>query len=367
MTNTIGKLFRITNWGESHGKAIGIIIDGCPSLIKINEKDIQKELDRRRPGKINFEKITSTRKELDKVEILSGIFKGKTTGTPISLIIKNKNFKTKDYENLKQTYRPGHADFTYQEKYGIRDYLGGGRSSARITAGNVAAGAIAKKVIDKLTKSKIEIIAYVKKIKDIEANIPLNKISKKDIEKSKVKCPDKNVSKKMQSLVEEVSKKGDSVGGIIECVIKNVPSGLGMPVFEKLDADLAKAMLSINATKGFEIGSGFKATEMLGSENNDQIISITGKNKMKISSKTNNAGGILGGISTGQDIIFRVAFKPTPSIAKQQKTVTTKNKKTLLKIQGRHDPCVVIRAVPIIEAMAAIVLCDHMLIQKCVK
>jgi chorismate synthase len=318
--NSFGNLFKITTWGESHGQAIGVVIDGCPAGLILTEKDIQKELDRRKPGQSD---LTTKRKEPDKVEILSGVFEDKTTGTPISLIVRNTDKRSKDYKNLKVLYRPGHADFVYDMKYGFRDYRGGGRSSARETVGRVAVYAIAKKII------------------------PSVKITARLIEPS-------------LKTIETARKQGDSIGGLIECVIKNVPAGLGSPVFDKLDARLAQAMLSIPGTKGFEVGSGFRSVRMKGSENNDEFMLKNGK----IVTKTNNAGGILGGISNGMDIIFRVAFKPTSSIAKKQNTVSREGKETTIEIEGRHDPCIALRAVPIVEAMAALVLADEYLIQK---
>ena len=348
--NSFGKIFRITNWGESHGKAIGVVIDGCPPLLDLSEEDIQEELDRRIPGQSS---VTTIRKENDKIEILSGVFNGKTTGAPISLIIFNKDFKKKDYEGIKHVFSPSHADFTYEKKYGIRDPYGGGRSSARLTAGNVAAGAIAKKILKE--RFGIEIIAYVKRVKDIEAVIDSDSVTRNNVEANIVRCPDKKAAKEMIKLIEETGKKGDSVGGIIGCVIRNVPVGLGEPIFDKLDADLAKAMMSINATKGFEIGSGFSCVDMYGSEHNDPFV----MDKDKVKTKTNNSGGVQGGISNGMPIVFRVAFKPTSTIGKKQKTVDINNKEIELEAKGRHDPCVLPRAVPIVEAMAALVLCDH--------
>ena len=349
MSNIFGDLFKITTWGESHGKAIGVVIDGCPAGLKISVKDIQKELDRRRPGQ---SKIVTQRDEKDKVEILSGIFEGKTLGTPISLIVYNADSKSKDYKELKDKYRPSHADFTYAAKYGIRDHRGGGRASARETIGRVASGAIAKKLL-----KKMEVLAYVKQIHKIESDIDPSKVTAKQIESNIVRCPDATAAKKMINKIEKAKKAGDSLGGIIECVIRNVPAGLGSPVFDKLDALLAQAMLSIPATKGFEVGSGFGAVEMMGSEHNDEM---TIKNK-KVTTKTNNAGGIVGGISNGMDIIFRVAFKPTATIFKKQATVTSSGKNTTLQMSGRHDPCVLPRAVPIVEAMATLVLADEWL------
>ncbi|MBI1935678.1 chorismate synthase [Candidatus Woesearchaeota archaeon] len=353
--NSFGQLFRITNFGESHGKAIGIVIDGCPPMLELGAKDIQKFLDRRAPGQ---SEVTTQRQEPDKVEIISGVFSGKTTGTPICMIIFNKDFKPADYREISQAFRPSHSDFTYQKKYGIRDPSGGGRSSARMTAGNVAAGAVAFKLLNQ--RFKTEITAYVKRVKDIVADINPGNVSQKDVESSIVRCPDKNAAKAMIELIESAKNSGDSVGGVIECVIKNVPAGLGDPIFDKLEADLAKAMLSINATKGFEIGSGFEGIKMFGSEHNDTFII---KNK-KIATKTNHSGGIQGGISNGMPIIFRVAFKPTSTIQKKQQTVDIKGKSMKLAAKGRHDPCVLPRAVPIVESMAALVLCDHYLRQR---
>ncbi len=350
MGDSLGKLFKITNWGESHSKAIGVVVEGCQPLLELSGKDIQLELNRRMPGQSS---ITTQRKESDKVEILSGVFNGKTTGCPISMIIFNKDFEKKDYNDMKTKFRPSHSDFTFEKKYGIRDPFGGGRSSARLTAGNVAAGAIAKKILKE--ELGVEIIGFVKKIKDVETNVETEKITKEQVKSNIVRCPDEKTAKQMIELIKKTKEKGDSLGGIIECVVKNVPVGLGEPIFDKLDADLAKAMLSINATKGFEIGSGFKATEMFGSQHNDPFII----KENKILTKTNNSGGVQGGISNGMPIIFRVAFKPTSTIAMKQQTVDNENKKVELEVKGRHDPCVLTRAVPIVEAMAALVLVDH--------
>ena len=347
-----GKLFRITNFGESHGKAIGVVVEGCPPLLKLSEEDIQLDLNRRAPGQ---SEITTERKEADKVEILSGVFDGKTTGAPIALIIFNKDYKKEDYKELSKAYRPSHSDFTWETKYGVRDPFGGGRTSARMTAGNVAAGAIARKILKE--KFNIEITAYVKKIKDIEADISAEKAARKDVESNIVRCPDKKAAEKMISLIKKAQEDGDSLGGIVECVARNVPAGLGEPIFDKLEADLAKAMLCINATKGFEIGLGFKGTELYGSQHNDPFYIKNGK----VMTKTNNSGGIQGGISNGMPIIFRVAFKPTSTIKKVQNTVDKSKKEIKLEAKGRHDPCVLPRAVPIVEAMAALVLCDHYL------
>ena len=350
--DSFGKLFRITNFGESHGKAIGVVVEGCPPLLKLSEEDIQLDLNRRAPGQ---SEVTTQRKEDDKVEILSGVFDGKTTGAPIALIIFNKDHKKEDYKELSKAYRPSHSDFTWETKYGIRDPFGGGRTSARMTAGNVAAGAIAKKILKE--KFGTEILSYVKKIKDIEAGIISENVTRKEVESNIVRCPDKKTADKMISLIKKAQEDGDSLGGIVECVARNVPAGLGEPIFDKLEADLAKAMLCINATKGFEIGSGFKGAELYGSQHNDPFYVKDGK----IMTKTNNSGGIQGGISNGMPIIFRVAFKPTSTIKKMQNTVDKSKKEIKIEAKGRHDPCVLPRAVPIVEAMAALVLCDHYL------
>ncbi|MCG8572347.1 MAG: chorismate synthase [Spirochaetes bacterium] len=352
--NTFGKNFSVTSWGESHGPAVGIVIDGCPSLINIDINAIQSELDRRAPGQSD---LTTPRKEKDQVKILSGIYQGKTTGTPLTLIIENQNQKSSDYHHLNEIYRPGHADFVYDKKYGIRDPRGGGRSSARMTAGLVAAGAVAKVILkDKL---EISILAYVNQVHQIKAQINPLQVTLQQIEATPVRCPDSQSAQKMIDYIKEVKNNGDSVGGIIECVVKNVPIGLGEPVFDKLSANLAKAMFSINAVKGFEIGNGFTAATLLGSENNDPFIN----DRNQIKAQSNRAGGILGGISNGMPIVFRTAFKPTPTIGKNQQTVNRQGKKVELEAKGRHDPCVLPRAVPVVEAMAAITICDAFLSQ----
>ena len=347
--NTFGENFRITTFGESHGRAVGVVIDGVPSKLKISVEDIQKELDRRKPCQ---SAITSLRAEEDKVEILSGVFDGKTTGTPICLLVWNKDQRSSDYDALKDVLRPGHAGFTYLAKYGIYDYRGGGRPSGRETIGRVAAGAVAKII---LVKNKIQIIGYTKEIAGIEAK----NIDYAQIEKNAVRCADANAAKKMEKKILEAMKSGDSVGGIVEVVISGCPAGLGNPVFDKLEADLAKAMLSIPAVKGFEIGSGFQSAKMLGSQHNDGF--YFDKRKNRISIKTNFAGGVLGGISTGEDIVFRIAVKPTSSISKLQRTVDARGAKNKIKIEGRHDPCICPRIVPVAEAMAGVVIVDHLL------
>jgi len=358
MGNTFGQLFRVTTFGESHGGGIGVVIDGCPPLIDISEADIQRELDRRRPGQ---SKLTTQRKEEDRCEILSGVFEGKTLGTPIAIAVRNKDARPEDYTEIARKFRPSHADYTYEAKYGIRNWQGGGRASARETIGRVAAGAIAKKILSTLY-SDFEICAYVTQIHDIVAKINRPAVKMKDVEENIVRCPDPVAAKRMISLIEQVRSEGDSVGGVIECVARGVTAGVGEPVFDKLEADLAKAMLSIPATKGFEIGSGFSATRMRGSQHNDPFEIREGK----IRTKTNNSGGVQGGISNGEEIYFRVGFKPPATIALQQKTVTKSRQQSELAARGRHDPCVLPRAVPIVEAMAALVLCDHALRQQAI-
>lgn len=342
--NEFGKNFKIITFGESHGKGIGVVIDGVKAGKKISAKDIQKELDRRRPGQ---SKITTQRKESDTVEIISGIFEDKTLGTPICLLIRNKDYRPKDYSAIKKLFRPGHAGYTYLKKYGIRDYRGGGRSSGRETVARVAAGAIAKK---ELKKNKIKIIGYVKEIAGIEAK----KIDYKEIEKNPVRSPDKIAAKKMEKAIIDAIKKKDSVGGIVEIVVKGLPAGVGEPVFSKLDAELAKALMSIGAVKGVEFGSGFKSAKMKGSENNDEIRNVKGKVKFL----SNNSGGILGGISNGEDIVIRIAVKPTSSIAQKQRTINENKKNVFIETKGRHDPCICPRIVPVAEAMVALVLID---------
>lgn len=350
--NSFGQIFKITTCGESHGGAVAVIIDGCPADLKISESDIQYELDRRKPGQSH---ITSPRKEQDIIHILSGIFEGKTTGTPILLLAYNSDMKPEDYNHLKEIFRPSHADFTYLAKYGRRDFRGSARASARETLARVAAGAIAKKYLQQ--NLNIEIFSYVESIGSISTNINYKNINLDDIEKNIVRCPDQAVADKMISLIEAVKNDGDSIGGVIKGVIKNVPAGLGEPVFDKLSADLGKAMLSINSVKGFEIGSGFEGCRMLGSEHNDPF-SIE-NNKVII--EKNNSGGIIGGISSGADIYFRVAFKPVSTISKEQNTIDINNKPVILSATGRHDPCVLPRAVPIVDGMAALVIMDHYL------
>lgn len=347
--NTFGKIFKVTTFGESHGEAIGGIIDGCPPGIKLDFDAIKSEMQRRKPGQ---SAIVTQRKEEDEVQFLSGIFEGKTTGTPIGFIIPNTNQKSKDYSEIKDTYRPSHADYVYEKKYGIRDYRGGGRSSARETASRVVAGAIAKQIIP-----EIKVTAFVSSVGDIFIDKPYQELDFSKIEDNAVRCPDEATAIKMENYIKEIKKQGDSVGGTILCVIKNVPIGLGEPVFDKLHADLGKAMLSINAVKGIEFGSGFCGAKMKGSEHND-LYNKDG------TTKTNLSGGIQGGISNGMDIYFRIAFKPVATLLQKQEVLTNSNEIIEQQGKGRHDPCVLPRAVPIVEAMAALVLADNYLFNK---
>lgn len=351
MGNTYGTLFKITTFGESHGKAIGVVIDGCPAGLDIDESFIQNELDRRKPGQ---SKITTQRKEEDKFDILSGVFEGKSTGTPIAITIHNSDQKSKDYSHIADKYRPSHADYTYQEKYGIRDYRGGGRSSARETAARVAAGAIAKIFLKKIN---IQFSAYVSQVGELKLTKPYTELNLSASESNIIRCPDGEMAEKMISLIDNIRKQGDTIGGVVTCVIKNTPVGLGEPVFDRLHAELGKAMLSINAVKGFEIGSGFEGTKQKGSEHND----IFYNNEGEIKTKTNNSGGVQGGISNGEDIYFNVAFKPVATIMRDQQSVDLDGNEVTVSGKGRHDPCVVPRAVPIVEAMAAVTIADFYL------
>lgn len=353
--NSFGQLYKITTCGESHGGAVGVIIDGCPPNIEITNEEVQAELDRRKPGQ---SAITTPRSETDTIHIMSGIFNGKTTGTPILLMAHNKDQRSQDYDHLKNVFRPSHADYTYLMKYGLRDYRGSGRASARETLARVAAGVIAKKFLKQ--ELGVEILSYVEQVGPIKAKIDHTQVIMSDIEANIIRCPDQIIAKEMVKLVEIVRDEGDSIGGVIKCVIRNTPVGLGEPVFDRLHADLAKAMLSINAVKGFEIGAGFAGVELRGSEHNDSFIIEDGV----IRTKTNNAGGVLGGISSGEDIYFRVAFKSVSTINKLQKTVDIDHNEVSLQAEGRHDPCVLPRAVPVVDAMAALVIIDHYLRHK---
>ncbi len=352
--NTFGTLFRLTTFGESHGAALGGIIDGCPAGLAIDLDFVKSELQRRKPGQSH---ITTQRKEEDEVKFLSGIFEGKTTGHPIGFTIENTNQKSNDYEHIKDAYRPSHADFTFQEKYGIRDYRGGGRSSARETACRIVGGAIAKLYLKHLN---VSIQAYVSQVGNIKLEKKYQDLDLSKTEESIIRCPDAATAYKMVSYIEDIRKEGDSIGGIVTCVIKGTPIGLGEPVFDKLHADLGKAMLSINAVKGFEYGEGFNSINFKGSELNDAFTSTDGK----VNTTTNHSGGIQGGISNGQDIYFNVAFKPVATIMQDQQSIDKDGNETTVKGKGRHDPCVLPRAVPIVESMAALVLVDHILRNK---
>ena len=356
MSSTFGNLFRIHTYGESHGGAVGVVIDGCPARVPVTPEIIQKELDRRRPGQ---SEIVTPRKEPDTAEILSGVQDGLTLGTPISIMVRNTDQRPSAYDEMAEKYRPSHADYTYDAKYGIRAASGGGRASARETIGRVAAAAIAKQVLDQLCPG-IEILAWVKSIQHIQAHVDSNTVTSEMIESNIVRTGDLSVAEEMISHIKAIRSDGNSVGGVIECVIRNCPPGLGEPIFDKLEAELAKAMLSIPATKGFEIGSGFSGTLLTGKEHNDPFEMRDGK----IRTTTNRSGGVQGGISNGENILFRVAFKPTATIISTQETVTSKGENTTLQGKGRHDACVLPRAVPIVEAMAALVLIDHALLQR---
>ncbi len=352
MGNTFGHLFRVTTFGESHGGAVGVIVDGCPPRVPLSEADIQPDLDRRRPGQ---SRIVTQRQEDDRVEIVSGVFEGKTLGTPIALVVRNKDARPEDYAPFADRFRPSHADYTYEAKYGIRNWQGGGRASARETIGRVAAGAVAKKVLR--LAHKTEVVAYVRQVHKLVADVDPSKVRPSQVEANIVRCPDARVAERMIRLIERVRKQGDSVGGIVEAVARRVPVGLGDPVFDKLEADLAKAMLSLPATKGFEIGSGFGCVEMTGSQHNDPFTVRGGR----VRTTSNRSGGIQGGISNGEDIVIRVAFKPPATIMREQATVDRTPERVKVTGRGRHDPCVLPRAVPLVEAMMALVLCDHWL------
>ena len=356
MGSSLGQLFRISTFGESHGGGVGVIVDGCPPRLPIDREAIQAELDRRRPGQ---SRITTPRREADQVEILSGLLDGLTLGTPIAMLVRNKDQRPQDYQEMEVAFRPSHADATYQAKYGIQARSGGGRASARETIGRVAAGAIAKQLLAHV--SGTEVIAWVKRIHTIEASIDPASVSLEAVEANIVRCPDGTSAERMIERIEAIGRDGDSCGGVIECLVRRPPLGLGMPVFDKLEADLAKAVMSLPATKGFEIGSGFAGTLLLGSEHNDAFLP-TGDGRLRTA--TNNSGGIQGGISNGEPILIRVAFKPTATIRKQQQTINAAGEATTLEAKGRHDPCVLPRAVPMVEAMVALVLADQLLRQQ---
>ena len=352
MGNSFGELFRITTWGESHGAGVGVVVDGCPPRLALTEADIQPELDRRRPGQ---SRIVTQRQETDIVRILSGTFEGHTLGTPVAMLVANTDQRSGAYTEMATKFRPSHADFTYHAKFGIRAWPGGGRTSARETIGRVAAGAIAKKILRE--QFGVEILACVTQVKDIAAAVDLERLTLQQVESNIVRCPDGAVAKRMIALIERIRKAGDSVGGVVTCVARGVPPGWGEPVFDRLEADLGKAVLSLPASKGFEIGSGFAGTLLKGSEHNDVFRMRDGR----VRTLTNRSGGVQGGISNGESIHFRVGFKPTATILQEQETVSVEGRNVKLKARGRHDPCVLPRAVPMVEAMAALVLVDHAL------
>lgn len=368
MGSSIGRIFRVTAFGESHGEALGCVVENCPAGLSISEEEIQYELNRRRPGQ---SRVTTPRSEADQVKIISGVFQGKSIGSPITMIVYNENNKTKDYEDFKDIYRPSHADYTYQMRYGHRSFLGGGRASARTTIGVVAAGAIAKKILHE--KASIEICAYVSQVYDQKLSasfaLPLLSDIKNEIEKNPIRCPDQELAKKIEKLIQKTRKEGDSLGGVIDLVVENTPPGLGDPVFDRLDALLSYAMLTIPATKGAQIGSGFDAAVMKGSEHNDIFYRDENHEGQgsKIKTKTNFSGGIQGGVSNGEPITMKIVFKPTATISKEQESVREDGSAVTLKVKGRHDPCVLPRAVPIVEAMAALVLADQFLLAKTAK
>lgn len=355
MGNTFGHMFRITTWGESHGDAVGVVVDGCPPRLPLREQDIQAELDRRRPGQ---SEISTQRKEGDRAQILSGIFEGETLGTPILIGVWNADARSKDYDHMRRVYRPSHADLSYDAKFGIRNWKGGGRASARETIGRVAAGAIAKKLLAR--EFGVEIVGYVKQVWKLTAEVDPDSVSAQDVEANIARCPDQDMAVRMIERIKQARKDGDSLGGVVECVARDVPVGLGEPVFDKLEADLAKAVLSMPACKGFEVGSGFGGALQTGSQHNDPFYSDGGR----IRTRTNNSGGIQGGISNGENIVIRAAFKPTATIMREQQTVDVDGNAVTLQGRGRHDPCVLPRAVPIVESMTALVLADHALRQR---
>ena len=355
MGNTFGHMFRVTTWGESHGDAVGVTVDGCPPLLELDLADIQRDLDRRRPGQSD---ISTQRKEGDKAEILSGLFEGRTLGTPIQIIVWNEDVRSRDYEHMRTKFRPSHADYTYQAKYGIRNWMGGGRASARETIGRVAAAAIAKQFLAQ--EYGVEIVGYVKQVWQLVADVDPDSVTPVEVESNIVRCPDEDMAQQMIERIKDARKDGDSVGGVVEAVARGVPPGLGEPVFDKLDGDLARAMLSLPACKGFEVGSGFGGIDLTGSQHNDPFYSEEGR----VRTRTNRSGGIQGGISNGENIVVRAAFKPPATIMKPQDTVDEDGNPTVLEGRGRHDPCVVPRAVPIVEAMIALVLADHALRQR---
>lgn len=356
MSSQFGHLFRISTWGESHGGGVGVVVDGCPPLLELSEADIQRDLDRRRPGQ---SEIVTPRDEADQCKILSGVFEGRTLGTPIAVSVINKDARPEAYKEMEHAFRPSHADYTYQTKYGVRNWQGGGRSSARETIGRVAASAIGKKVLALLCPG-LEVVSYVRSIQHLQAEVNPDTVQFSAVESNIVRCPDAAMAERMIEHIKMVRSEGDSVGGVIECVVRGVPPGLGEPVFDRLEADLAKGVLSLPATKGFEIGSGFSGTTMRGSEHNDAFYMNAGR----VQTRTNRSGGVQGGISNGENIVFRVAFKPTATIFHAQQTVSPSGEDVELKARGRHDACVLPRAVPMVEAMTVLVLVDHVLRQR---
>ena len=357
MSSTFGHLFRIHTWGESHGGAVGVVIDGCPPRIELSAADLQVELDRRRPGQ---SKLTTPRQEADRAEILSGVFEGQTLGTPILVLVRNEDARPEAYADMRDVYRPSHADYTYEAKYGIRNWQGGGRASARETIGRVAAGAVARKVLAKFGMG--DVTGFVSQVHTIESKVDPFAVTRADVERSITRCPDPVAAEEMIRRIDDARRAGDSLGGVVTCVAHGVPPGLGEPVFHKLEADLAAALLSLPACKGFEIGSGFASTRLMGSEHNDAFVVEAGR----VRTRTNHSGGVQGGISNGEPILVRAAFKPTATIRKEQETVNREGEAVKLEAQGRHDPCVLPRAVPMVEAMVALVLCDHLLRQRAI-
>ena len=360
MSSNFGQTFRVSTFGESHGPAVGVIVDGCPPRLQLDVAEVQQDLDRRRPGQ---SRLVTQRKELDTVEILSGLFEGRTTGTAISMLVRNADQNPGAYDHLRNVYRPSHADFTYDAKYGFRDHRGGGRSSARETIGRVAAGAVARKLLQVV--AGIEVLGWVSQVHEIEAEVDVTTLARHEVEAGPTRCPDPSAAAAMVQAIEEARSAGDSLGGVVTCVARNVPAGLGEPVFDKIDADLAKAMLSLPAAKGFEIGSGFAGTRLTGRQHNDPFVPPTRPGGAPTTA-TNYSGGVQGGLSNGQPIVFRVAFKPTATIASPQETVERDGTATVLAARGRHDPCVLPRAVPLVEAMTCLVIADHWLRQRAV-
>ncbi len=358
MSSTFGKIFRIATFGESHGGGVGVVIEGCPPRLELDVGEIQRDLDRRRPGQ---SKLTTPRQEADRAEILSGLFEGRTLGTPISVLVRNTDARPSAYEHMKDVYRPSHADFTYEAKYGIRNWQGGGRASARETIGRVAAGAVARKLLREA--AGIEVLAWVARVRDVEAKLDALGVTLDQVEANAVRCPDSAAAAEMERQIDEARKAGDSLGGVVECIARGVPAGLGEPVFDKLEAELARAMLSLPASKGFEIGSGFGGTLLTGSEHNDPFVADAQGTPR---TTCNRSGGVQGGISNGEAIQLRVAFKPTATISTAQQTVDRDGNAVTLEAQGRHDPCVLPRAVPMVEAMTCLVLADHLLRQRAV-